>query len=274
MAREPRRGDMVLPEIRVPADMASEEMPDLLRYWYLGTRSRRHMALRRFAEVDRELDGTLGGPVLDIGSAWGYNVMALSSNGLVAVGVDLVVDQFAVGGRIARENGLGFLVAGADAAALPFPDATFRSITMVETFEHVFQADRERVLRECHRVLAAGGRIVLSTPNHGGLVERFKRVVVRYPALQRRLPTMCYPAGDVGREAYHPYRYHRPASAREIAQALERAGFKVSRIKYFLFAMKNTPDPFFPLVAGAERLLERTPGLRRLAATVCVVADR
>lgn len=263
-----------LPDIRIPEDMPREDMPDLLRYWYLGSRARRHMAVRRFYEVDVELGADASGRVLDIGSAWGYNVMALGAWGLEAVGMDLVVDQFPVGREVARANRLEFAVVGGDAAALPFPGGAFRYLTMVETFEHVFESDRARLFAECHRVLAGGGRLVLSTPNYDGLVEAFKRIALRIPWLKNRLPTMCYPADHADREAYHPYRYHQPMPAGAIVALLSDAGFVVRKVKYFLFTTKNTPDPAFPLVSAAERLLERLPGLRRLGATVCVVADK
>ena len=263
---------MRLPDLKIPADLAADDMPDLLRYWYLGTRARRHMALRRFAEVDAELPAA--GAILDIGSAWGYNVMALGALGRQAVAMDLVVDQFTAGARIAAENAIEFNALGADAAALPFGDATFDAITMVEMFEHVYEADRARVLAECHRVLRSRGRLVLSTPNYASFVERFKRIAVRHPRLQKRFPTMCYPAGHVERDDYHPYRYHNPLSARDIACLLDTAGFDVVRTKFFLFVTKNTPDAFYAPARAAERLLEHLPGLGRLAATVCIVADK
>lgn len=266
--------DVRLPDIQVPSDLARDDMPDLLRYWYLGSRARRHMALRRFSEVDSELDSERAAPVLDIGSAWGYNIMVLSSWGVEAVGIDLVVDQFAAGQRIAAENGLAFSVIGADAARLPFAGETFGSITMVETFEHVFEKDRGTMLSECYRVLRPGGRIVLSTPNYKSFVEWAKRVAVRHPWLQRQLPTMCYPAEDTSRADYHPYRYHRPWSDGRIAAALEEAGLTPRKRKFFLFTMKNTPDGVFGLARLGERVLERTPLVRQLAATVCVVADK
>lgn len=262
-----------LPDLQIPRDMKPEDMPDLLRYWYLGTRSRRHMVMRRFWEVDSELEQD-GGPVLDIGSAWGYNVMALSRMGLDAVGLDLVDEQFEAGAWIAQENDVPFVVAVGDVSRLPFESESFRSITMVETFEHVFADDRPAAFAECFRVLTPGGRLVLSTPNYWSLVERLKRIAVRHPWMRRRLPTMCYPCENLARDEYHPYRYHQPSSATEITRALEYAGFWVRTVKYFLFAMKNTPDSLFALVAGAEKLLERTPGISRLAATVCLVADK
>jgi ubiquinone/menaquinone biosynthesis C-methylase UbiE len=263
-----------LPDIQVPADLSREEMPDLLRHWYLGPRARRHMMLRRFAEVDGRLGAAAGEHVLDIGSAWGFNVMALNRMGLRAVGVDIVPDQVPVGKRIASHNDVPFDVAGADASALPFPDAAFDRVTMVETFEHIFHDDRPRALAECLRVLRPGGRIVLSTPNHASLVERCKRVAVRHGWIRRRLPSMCFPDEGSARADYHPYRYHHPLPAGEIAALLAAAGFRVEGTDYFLFTLKNTPDGAATAARVIERALERTPGVCRLAATVCLIARR
>lgn len=263
-----------LPDIAVPGDMARDEMPDLLRHWYLGTRARHHMMLRRFAEVDGRLGAAPGERVLDVGSAWGFNVMALNRLGLRAVGVDIVPDQFPVGQRIAAHNRVAFDVAGADASALPFAAGSFDRITMVETFEHVFHEDRARALAECLRVLRPGGTLVLSTPNHASVVERCKRVAVRHGWIRARLPSMCYPDAGSTRGEYHPYRYHHPLPAREIAALLAGAGFEVLATDYFLFTLKNTPDALFAPGSWCERALERTPLVRRLAATVCLVARR
>ena len=266
--------DFQLPDIRVPADMAPEEMPDLLRYWYLGTKARNHMMLRRFAEVDLEVGRGEGSSVLDIGSAWGYNVLALSRMVASVTGMDLVVDQFEAGVRIAGANDMTLPVIGADASALPFKDESFTGITMVETLEHIFEADRPAALRECHRVLGSGGRLVLSTPNVGSIVERLKRIAVRHTWIQRRLPTMCYPADDIDRADYHPYQYHQPWGADRIKNELEEAGFNVLKTKRFLFVLKNTSNRAFPAAVFFEKIAEKTPILNRLAATVCVVAKK
>jgi len=259
-----------LPELRVPDTLAREDMPDLLRHWYLGPRARRHMMLRRFAEVDAELPST--GAVLDIGSAWGFNVMALGMLGYETAAVDLVADQFAAGQEIARANGVRFAAAGADAAALPFVSAAFDAITMVETFEHIYLEDRGAALAECLRVLRPGGCLVLSTPNFGGAVERIKRLTGAQPWIRRRLPSMCYPDEGTDRADYHPYRYHRPLPDRGVVALLEEVGFSVVRVKHFLFVLKNTPNRLFALARLIEAGGERVPLLRRLAATSCFVA--
>jgi len=132
---------------------------------------------------------------------------------------------------------------------------------------------RSAVLTECRRVLKASGRLVLSTPNHASIVERAKRVAVRHGWLRSRLPSMCLPEEGTARDDYHPYRYHRPLPDREIAARVEAAGFHVTSMYHFLFTMKNTPDALAAVWRTGEAMLERTPVARRLAATVCIVAD-
>lgn len=263
-----------LPDLVVPESMPREEMPDLLRHWYLGPRARRHMMLRRFSEVDGGIGVAPGARVLDIGSAWGFNVMALGRLGYRAVGMDLVVDQFAAGRAIADANGVAFDVLGADASCLPFADGVFDAATMVETFEHIYISDRPAALRECFRVLRPGGRLVLSTPNYLSVVERVKRATSRHRWLRERLPTMCYPEEGTAREDYHPYRYHHPLPDGEIVAMLSQCGFRVESVRHFLFTLKNTPDAVAPLAAVLEGTGERLPGIRGLAATSCFVSVR
>jgi len=254
--------------LEIPGDLPAEELPDLLRYWYLGSRARRHMMLKRFFEVDRELFGEPGLRVLDVGCSWGFNVISLELKRYTTVGVDLVPEPLAVGARVARANGASFKVVCADAAGLPFPDGTFDAVTMVETLEHVYEEDRPKVVEECRRVLKPGGRLVISTPNYSGLVERVKRVATKKPWFRKMLPGMCYPAGSVGREAYHPYHYHLPQPVDKIRSLLEEGGFKVLKIRHVVFVLKNTPNIIFPLCAIAEKVCENIPHLKTLAATV------
>jgi SAM-dependent methyltransferase len=198
--------------------------------------------------------------------------MALTRMGYDAIGMDLIVDQFPPGRLIADANDVPFAVLGGDASALPFPDASFDAVTMVETFEHIFLDDRPRALAECRRVLRAGGLLVLSTPNYGSVVERFKRLTGRHGWLRERLPTMCYPEEGTARGDYHPYRYHRPLPDREVIALMRGAGFEDVRVRHFLFMLKNTPSSAYGVARAVERLAEAAPGLRRLGATSCFVA--
>ncbi len=263
-----------LPDLHIPGSMAREAMPDLLRHWYLGPPARRHMMLRRFLEVDRELDGQPGERVLDIGSAWGFNPMALEALGYQSFGMDLVVDQFGAGQEIAVANDVQFRAVGANAAALPFPDETFHYITLVETFEHIYLQDRPAALAECFRVLRPGGKVILSTPNYHSLVERAKRLAVRQRWIRERLPTMCYPEEGTSRDEYHPYRYHHPLPDKRIEALIRAAGFDHLGTRHFLFMMKSTSDVMFGFSRFLEALAEGIPGIRSLAATSCFVAQK
>ncbi len=85
---------------------------------------------------------------------------------------------------------------------------------------------------------------------------------------------MCYPAGDVRREDYHPYRYHKPAPRRAIEALLVEAGFRVERVRTVIFVWKNVPDPLFGAARFVERILEGAPILRGLGSTLVVLARK
>ena len=92
--------------------------------------------------------------------------------------------------------------------------------------------------------------------------------------LKRLLPTMCYPAGKVSRDEYHPYRYHLPVPAAELVRLLEEGGFEITAIRTILFVWKNVPDWLFPLCRIFESILERMPGIHRLASTLIILARK
>jgi hypothetical protein len=85
---------------------------------------------------------------------------------------------------------------------------------------------------------------------------------------------MCYPEEGTSRGDYHPYRYHHPLPDEDIRVRLETAGFRPISTIHFLFMLKNTPNWLYPVVSSLETLLEALPGVRRLAATACFVAEK
>ena len=266
---------MRMPDPIIPGDIPAEEHPSLLVNWHMGPAARRHMSRRRFAAVAAGLGGIGEGRVLDVGCGWGYNLFLLRELGLDPVGIDIVQNDFPAARRIAEANGASLLLAGADVGRLPFMSGSFDAVTSVETMEHVYREDRESAFREIARVLTPGGRLSLSTPNYGSLVERGKRFVSRNPVLKRFLPTMCYPvAGEVRRADYHPYSYHDPLRGDELAELLGSAGFEDISFKTIIFVLKNTPRFLMPLMRLFEPLLERLPGLGRLGSTLVVSARR
>jgi 2-polyprenyl-3-methyl-5-hydroxy-6-metoxy-1,4-benzoquinol methylase len=265
---------MARAKLVIPAGIPEERVPPLLKWWYQGSRARRHLYVRRVSEVLELVGAAPRGRVLDVGCGWGLTLFSLEREGFTPFGVDLVQDDFYVARRIAAANDLGCRLVRANASALPFRSRTFVAVTAVETFEHIYEEDREKAVKEVAGVLRPGGTFVLSTPNYWSLVERVKRLAVRFPVLRRMLPYTHLPRGDTGRDEYHPWRYHKPIRVQRLKALLEAVGFTVLATRSILFTYKYCPDRLFPLARIIESFLERLPLIRNLASTMLVCARR
>lgn len=74
---------------------------------------------------------------------------------------------------------------------MPFPDESFDSIIVVDSFHHF--RDHRRILEECHRVLKPGGILIIREPN-------IERLPIKFVALFERLALMrsrFFSAGDI-----------------------------------------------------------------------------
>jgi len=94
--------------------------------------------------------------ILDVGSGTGANLKMLAQFG-EAQGVDVSADAVA----FCRERGLENVRLGA-AESLPFDDNGFDLVTALDVVEHM--DDDVAGLREMHRVLRPGGRLLLFVP--------------------------------------------------------------------------------------------------------------
>lgn len=103
-----------------------------------------------------------GDHALDLGC--GDGALTASLAGAVAEVVGADVAEAAIRRARARHPGLEFAVVPID-GPLPFADGAFDLVWSSEVIEHV--ADTARWLSEVRRVLAGGGRLVLTTPSHG-----------------------------------------------------------------------------------------------------------
>ena len=115
-----------------------------------------------------------GDRVLDVGCGTGDFTAAMARAGADAIGVD--VAEAALRRARSRHPGVEFRLVPLD-GPLPFEDGSFELVWASEVIEHV--ADTARWLSEVRRVLAPGGRLLVTTPSHGRLrvavggVERF-----------------------------------------------------------------------------------------------------
>jgi SAM-dependent methyltransferase len=140
--------------------------------------------MRRFART-LELGPTR--QVLDVACGSGGPALFLAhSTGCRVTGVDITTSgiQTATGMAAALHLSGQALFQQADAAApLPFADSTFDAILCIDAMNHFL--DRVNLLREWHRVLRPGGRILFTNPIVvTGLLER-EEIITRSGAMGR-----------------------------------------------------------------------------------------
>jgi 2-polyprenyl-3-methyl-5-hydroxy-6-metoxy-1,4-benzoquinol methylase len=104
-------------------------------------------------------DVVVGKRVLDIACGEGYGAAALQQAGAAqVVGVD--VSEFACS-HVRSKYGLDARAGSAE--QIPLPENSVDVVVSFETIEHV--SNPGRFLDECARVLAPGGRLIVSTPD-------------------------------------------------------------------------------------------------------------
>jgi SAM-dependent methyltransferase len=157
--------------------------------------------------------------VLDIGCGAGNMFHHLARYGSV-VGVDNNPKPLIV----ARER--GYEVREGLAEDLPFDDESFELLALLDTVEHC--DDEMAVLRECYRVCAAGGHLVVTVPAFMWLWSH----------------------NDVLND--HKRRY----TTKELREKLRRVGFRSRRMTYNNFLVFPMAAPLILLRRGTERELD------------------
>ena len=107
--------------------------------------------------------------VVDVGCGlghWGRSLARVLPAGAHVTGIDREPQWVRDAPRGATASGVTFSFAQGDALALPLPDACADLVTCQTLLIHV--ADPRAVLKEMHRVLRPGGRVLLAEPNNLG----------------------------------------------------------------------------------------------------------
>ncbi|MCX7670574.1 MAG: class I SAM-dependent methyltransferase [Anaerolineae bacterium] len=193
------------------------------RHWWFASRTRAILAY-----LDRYVGPGRGCRILDIGCGAANMTHHLRHYGEV-IGVDSNPKPL----EVARQRGLEAYLGSAD--DLPFEDASFDLVALLDTLEHI--PAEEQALAECRRVLRgpaagrgrAGGKLLITVPAFMFLWSRNDELNL------------------------HRRRYTAP----ELRAKLERHGFRVLRISYNNFFI-------FP-VAAALILLRRGRAEPKLA---------
>jgi SAM-dependent methyltransferase len=207
--------------------------------WYIESKG------RWFDRRERAVIGRAICPdsiVLDLGSGTGRITESVAQKTAFTIALDISLNSL----RYLQDKRIPRVAAvGADAVAgLPFRTGAFDAVVSCQVVQHLMDEDIRSALRECHRVLKAGGRLHLAVYN----LEywRFHRV------------PQAMDEGGL---------YYRRFDASYIRDLAAAAQFSVMNIGYY----KTLPAKvtggchlFDDLLIQADRCICRIPLLRRL----------
>jgi len=150
--------------------------------------------------------------MLEIGCGNGSVLAFLVQNGVSVAGGDVFLE----GLSFCRKRVPSASLYQVDILALPFEDE-FDIVGAFDVLEHI--EDDEKALAETYRALKAGGKLILTVPAHRFLWSRHDQA------------------------SHHKRRYSRT----DLMVKLERSGFAVDKMTYYVFFL-------FPVLAGMRML--------------------
>ena len=205
---------------------------------------------RKFAVATEELRALLPATsLLDAGCGDGRYLASIGKLGAVPdrlVGVDIAESILATAARAAEQAGLDVELERANLERLPFADSEFELVLCLQAIEHLLVPVLG--LRELARVLAPGGRIVLTTDNSRRFFTRTLNAP-RWTALRL--------AGkrDFRTQLTFP---HRQFSEAELRTMCEQCGLVVERVRTYRFSILGGGPR---LVRWCNRVDARLPDL-------------
>jgi SAM-dependent methyltransferase len=220
--------------------------------WFWESPAGRRRADRR-AELFVERGGLAPGRrALELGCGTGVFLERVARSGAALHGLDLSEDLLArARARLAALPNV--TLDRGNAEALPYPDRHFDAVYGSSVLHHL---DLDAALREAHRVLRPGGRVVFAEPN---ILNPQVLLMFRFPPLKQRFGV------SPDEMAFSRFRARR---------ALERAGFVDARVEPFDFLHPSVPARFVERALRVSRALERIPLVREIAGSMLIDARR
>jgi SAM-dependent methyltransferase len=189
-----------------------------------------------------------GARVLDVGCGTGALAVRIEQAGCDVSGIDASEGML----RVLRARASLVDAVLGSSAALPFATDRFDLAYCVAVMHHIADpAAVRRTLAEMVRVVRPGGLVLVW--DHNSRNPYWKILMARVPQ-------------DTGDERLVP--------EEEILDGLRDAGAEVVRSEQLGFVPDFTPTWLLGLVAHGERLVERTPGLRRVCAHNVILARK
>jgi len=144
-----------------------------------------------------------GESLVDLGCGDGNATLLAAARGARVTGIDPASRLLEIAAKRAAERSLDVTLREGAADAMPLPDAS--ADVMISVFGVIFAPDAEAAAREMARVVAPGGRIVLSAWHPSGAIgdaARVRREAVGYAAGPP--PFAWYDHGAL-RDLFEPY---------------------------------------------------------------------
>lgn len=174
-------------------------------------RTRNRFARQRISNVKSLLPPLAGCMLVDVGCGMGTFTIEAARSGAQAIGIDFAPEALPVAAAVARAEGTRHAhFARADAVRLPLRDASADIMIAADVTEHLDDATLRGVLRDAHRVLRAGGTLIVYTPENAHVFERLRAVGV-----------LKQDPSHIG-----------VRTAAELADAVRDAGFTVAAVRW------------------------------------------
>jgi SAM-dependent methyltransferase len=217
----------------------------------IDPREKTAIEISRFAFERRD------GKLLDVGCGNGLFLSAidqagsLTARGWKLYGVDYSEYQ------LSETQGRPFEFAQCNVEdGLPFPTASFDVVFAGELLEHLYNPDA--FIEECHRVVAPGGYLVITTPNLQAWYNRLLFVAGIQPLFYETSTRSTLIGAGVLRRLKRgstPVGHVRVFNLRALQDLLRSQGFLPITVRGAIF-------PLFPKAAQAvDRLFDRVPSL-------------
>lgn len=146
-------------------------------------------------------------------------------------------------GKIAAEHGVDYRECDLGSMPLPFADGAFDFVVYTDVIEH-HSFSPKRVLAEISRVLAPGGRVIVTTPNHASLYNRL--LLLSGKSVNDRFDSYFDAAAALPTYLGH----HREFTRFELNLALQKTGFLVEECRIveedlggLLYFIRSQKDP-------------------------------
>ncbi len=194
-------------------------------------------ALSRIAEMIGAPSDAGSSQLLDIGCGVGVFLRLAKERGWDVAGVDLNETL----AQRARERTAAQVFVG-NLLTVDFGDRRFDVITLLDLIEHL--PEPVPVLKRCRQLLRHGGRLVVYTPNHRGLICRIAHALYRGTLGRVRGPV------DEIFDCTHVI-FFDPASLR---RALEAAGFEITSTRFVKYDPSRSNQATGVVAAGLRAI--------------------